>query len=64
MTFSILFFSPSSISLSVDYRLDNRQDAVQFPAKELDSFFLPKVQTEYGAHPASYSTGKEGFNPG
>jgi hypothetical protein len=53
-----------SVSIGLDYRLDDRDSRVRFPARAGSFSLHHRVQTGSGAHPASYPMGTRGSFPG
>jgi hypothetical protein len=54
----------SSVSIVYDYGLDDRAIGFRFPAEAKDFSSSLCVQTDSGAHPASYTLGTGGPFPG
>jgi hypothetical protein len=54
----------SSVSLVSGYGLDDREIEVRTPAEPKGFYCTVCVQTDSGAHPASYLVGTEGPFPG
>jgi hypothetical protein len=54
----ITFFDiDSSVNIATDYGLDGRIIGVRIPAEAGNFSLRHRVQTTYGAHPASYQVG-------
>jgi hypothetical protein len=54
----------SSVSILSGYGLEDREIEVRSPAEAKDFSFILCVQTDCGAHPASYTVGTGGHFPG
>jgi hypothetical protein len=50
----------SSVGIALGYELDDRGSRVRFPAGAGNFFLHCRVQTDSGAHPASYPMGIRG----
>jgi hypothetical protein len=54
----------SSVGIALGYGLDDRGFKVRFPAGAGNFSLHHRVQTGYGAHPASYLMGTTDYFPG
>jgi hypothetical protein len=54
----------NSVSIVSDYRLDDRATGIRSPAEKKDISSSLCVQTDSGAHPASYTVGTGSLFPG
>jgi hypothetical protein len=54
----------SSVGIALGYGLDDRGSRVRFPAGTGNFSIHHRIQTDSGAHPASYPMGTRGSFPG